>query len=50
MDDDWVRAVRDRCLAAGIAFFFKQRAVNGRKQRHPLLDGARWEQYPMPPP
>jgi protein gp37 len=46
MDDDWVRAIRDRCLAAGIPFFFKQRAVRGRKQEHPLLDGMLHEAYP----
>lgn len=47
MDDDWVRAVRDRCLDAGIPFFFKQRATGGHKEERPLLDGVRWEQYPM---
>jgi len=46
MDDDWVRAIRDHCQATGVAFFFKQRALNGHKQQRPFLDGMRWEQYP----
>lgn len=24
MDPDWVRAIRDQCVAAGVPFFFKQ--------------------------
>lgn len=48
MQDDWVRQIRDKCLEAGTAFFFKQRAINGKKQEHPLLDGVLWEQFPEP--
>ena len=36
---DWVRAVRDECLRAGVPFMFKQ--DSGRKPEHlPLLDGV----------
>lgn len=49
MDLDWARGVRDQCLAAGIAFFFKQ--VGGRtpKEGGRLLDGREWNETPMGP-
>lgn len=46
MSEDWVRSLRDQCLAAGIAFFYKQNALNGRKLPTPALDGVRWTQFP----
>lgn len=46
MSEDWVRSLRDQCLAAETAFFYKQAAVNGRKRPTPLLDGVRWTQFP----
>lgn len=56
-DLDWIRAVRDQCVAAHVAFHFKQwagRAVPGiggerdkRGKIHlPLLDGRRWAEFP----
>jgi protein gp37 len=46
MDLDWARSIRDQCLAAGVAFFFKQ--VGGRtpKAGGRLLDGRRWNETP----
>jgi protein gp37 len=43
---DWVRDVRDRCVALGIPLFFKQ--VGGRtpKAGGRLLDGRTWDQMP----
>jgi protein gp37 len=43
---DWVRQLRDDCLAAGVPFFFKQ--VGGRtpKAGGRTLDGRTWNQYP----
>jgi protein gp37 len=43
MDPAWVRDVRDRCKAAGVAFFFKQwhKAGTGRE-----LDGQTWDEMP----
>lgn len=43
---EWVREIRDQCLAAGVPFFFKQwggtrKSVNGRR-----LDGRLWNQMP----
>jgi protein gp37 len=48
MDENWVRAIRDQCQAARVAFFYKQNAVQGRKLPLPLLDGVRWQQFPLP--
>jgi len=43
MNPDWVRDVRDRCVASGTKFFFKQwhKANTGR-----LLDGRTWDEMP----
>ena len=48
LDLDWVRELRDRCLAEDVAFFFKQ--VGGRtpKAGGRLLDGVEWSQFPAP--
>lgn len=48
-DLDWVRSIRDQCIAAGIAFFHKQNggtrkidgAWGGRE-----LDGRTWDEFP----
>lgn len=43
---DWVKEIRDQCVDAGVAFFFKQwggiRPTSGGQ----LLDGRPWQQYP----
>jgi protein gp37 len=43
VDPSWVRSLRDRCQANGIAFFFKQwhKAGTGRE-----LDGRTWDEMP----
>lgn len=56
MHPDWVRSIRDQCVAAGVPFFFKQwgawaqtgpgfvrvgKKIAGRK-----LDGRTWDQWP----
>lgn len=46
IDDGPVRAIRDQCVPAGVAFFYKQDARNGRKVPTPELDGVRWTQVP----
>lgn len=46
MDLDWVRNIRDQCVEAGVAFFFKQAVVQGKLQETPLLDGKRWVEFP----
>lgn len=45
----WVRDIRDECIRAGVAFFFKQSLENGRKVGTPLLDGRRWTEMPATP-
>jgi protein gp37 len=44
---DWVRKLRDDCINASVAFFFKQ--VGGRtpKAGGRQLDGRTWNEYPM---
>jgi protein gp37 len=49
MDLDWVRSLRDQCVRAGAAFFFKQDAVNGKKIPTPELDGRVWVEMPRVP-
>lgn len=45
-DINWVRAIKDQCVSAGTAFFWKQHAANGRKITTPELDGRRWMEMP----
>jgi protein gp37 len=49
MQLDWVRNIRDQCIATGVPFFFKQDAVHGRKVPLPELDGRQWRQFPIVP-
>ena len=46
MDLGWVREIRDQCIDQGVAFFFKQAIVDGRKVELPELDGRVWDQMP----
>jgi protein gp37 len=46
MSDDWVREIRDQCIEAKVAFFYKQRIEDGRKVEMPELDGQVWAQIP----
>lgn len=47
MDPEWVRALRDQCNEAGVAFFYKQLGSGdgGPKSRREL-DGRTWDEYP----
>ena len=42
----WVRDLRDRCLANGVAFFHKQWGGRTPKANGRLLDGRTWDEYP----
>jgi protein gp37 len=42
----WVRALRDQCAGAGVSFWLKQLALDGRLVDLPELDGRTWEQRP----
>ena len=43
---EWVREVRDRCLAAHVPFFFKQWGGRTPKAGGRTLDGETWDQMP----
>jgi protein gp37 len=46
MDPDWVREIRDRCVAARVPFFFKQRGGPTPKSGGATLDGQTWREMP----
>lgn len=48
-EEDWMRSVKNQCVAAGTAFFYKQSAIRGRKIPTPELDGQKWIQFPCKP-
>lgn len=45
-DPDWIRALRDQCVNAGVPFFLKQMEVDGKLVKMPELDGRVWDQMP----
>jgi protein gp37 len=45
-DPDWVRELRDQCVTAGVAFFFKQWGGPIAKSGGRLLDGRTWDEMP----
>lgn len=47
-DPDWYRSLRDQCVEAGVAFFFKQWSALNPKPLGRLLDGRTWNQFPEP--
>jgi protein gp37 len=46
MHPAWAIEVRDQCLAAGVAFFFKQWGGRSPKTGGRLLEGREWNQFP----
>ena len=46
MDPEWVRQIRNRCLALGVPFFFKQWGGLRPKSGGRLLDGEEWNDFP----
>ena len=53
MDADWVRKLRDECVAAGVPFHFKQWGSHGpdgtpmhKKAAGRVLDGRTWDEAP----
>jgi protein gp37 len=46
MRAEWVCDIRDQCLAAGVAFFFKQWGGRSPKSGGRLLEGQEWNQFP----
>jgi protein gp37 len=48
VEGDWIRDLRDRCLEAGTAFFFKQWGGRTPKAGGRELDSRTWDEYPQP--
>lgn len=46
MEASWVRAIRDRCVSAGVPFFFKQWGGRNKKKAGCALDGREWKEWP----
>ena len=46
VEKEWVTDIRDRCLKAGAAFFFKQWGGVNKKKAGRVLDGRAWNQMP----
>lgn len=49
-DDQWLRDLRDQCVAAGVPFFLKQAERAGRIVELPELDGKVWAEFPREAP
>ena len=47
MDPKWVIDIRNRCVKAKVAFFFKQWGGRNPKSGGRLLEGKEWNQFPM---
>ncbi len=43
---EWVTNIRDQCVSARVAFFFKQWGGRNKKAAGRLLDGRTWDQMP----
>lgn len=48
MASNWVRSIRDQCLAARVPFFFKQWGGVRKNEAGRLLDGREWNEHPPP--
>jgi protein gp37 len=46
VDPRWVEAIRDHCVEAGVAFFFKQWGGRTPKANGRLLNGRTWDDKP----
>ena len=46
MDGAWVRSIRDQCVRAGVAFFFKQWGGFPKGKAGRILDGRTWDEMP----
>jgi protein gp37 len=47
MDTQWVVDVRNQCVNAKVAFFFKQWGGRSPKSGGRLLEGKEWNEFPM---
>jgi protein gp37 len=49
MKPEWLREVRDQCVAANVAFFFKQWGGLRPKSGGRMLDDREWSNFPKRP-
>ena len=49
MDPSWATDIRDQCVAAGVAFFFKQWGGRTAKANGRTLEGRTWDDMPQLP-
>jgi protein gp37 len=47
MHPEWVRAIRDACVAQGVAFHFKQWGGVNKKATGRMLDDRTWDELPL---
>lgn len=47
MEIDWVRDIRDQCIAADVAFHFKQWGGVNKRRTGRILDGRTWDDFPQ---
>jgi protein gp37 len=47
IDPKWVIDIRNQCVKAKVAFFFKQAGGRNPKSGGRLLEGKEWNQFPM---
>ena len=47
MRSSWVRGLRDQCIDADVAFFFKQWGGRTPKNNGRMLDGRVWDEFPI---
>jgi len=48
IDKEWVRKIRDKCIALGVPFFFKQWGGTRKTKTGRKLDGRTWDEMPLP--
>jgi protein gp37 len=46
MDPEWVRSLRDQCVAAEVPYFMKQWGGRNKKATGRELDGRTWDEFP----
>ena len=46
MKSEWALDIRDQCVDAGVAFFFKQWGGRSPKAAGRLLEGREWSEFP----
>jgi protein gp37 len=47
VDPRWITEIRDQCIRAGVAFFFKQWGGVQKKRTGRMLDGRTWDEMPV---